>query len=370
MTANSKWITVESLEEPVTRVARRALKARLKWLWSRLPPAAEAADEDLELVHQLRVASRRATAAMETFSAYLPPRRAAWFDRQLKRIRNAAGEARDLDVLAVRLQTGLQGDTSDAANAIVDRLSAARKAAQPEIVEVYHRLQAREFRQRIRKLVHRVRLRESSPESHQGESCGEACCDSEARDPENRDCSTVDSAAVDSPTCDSAACSADCGDKPEPSIFEAAREQIRRLVDEWFAAADADLSDTHRLHLFRIAGKRLRYAMEIFAAALGSNCRKALYPRVEQILEQLGQINDHVTSEARFQLWLNETEQQDQPHPSYQTLIDRRPGNHRRLARILPTLDRRTSRDSASPICARFGEPIRTENRRGPLVLP
>jgi CHAD domain-containing protein len=288
MTANSKWITIESLEEPVTRVARRALKARLRWLWSRLPLAAEAAEEDLEHVHQLRVASRRATAAMETFAAYLPPRRAAWFDRQVKRIRRAAGEARNLDVLALRLQKEFQGDSSDAAAAIVERVSAARKAAQPEIVDVYLRLQSQDFRQRIRKLVHRVRLRETCGEN----SCGESCCDSAA--------------------CDSDSCSADCRGKCEPSIFTAARAQMRQLVNAWFAAAESDLSDTHRLHLFRIAGKRLRYAMEIFAAALGSKCRKELYPQVEAILEQLGHINDHVTSEARFQAWLHETEQPDQ----------------------------------------------------------
>lgn len=288
MTANSKWITIESLEEPVTRVARRALKSRLRWLWNWLPLAAEAADEDLEHVHQLRVASRRATAAMETFSPYLPPRRAAWFDRQLKRIRKAAGEARDLDVLAVRLQQEFHGDTSDAAIAIVDRLSAAREAAQPEIVDVYQRLKSREFRQRIRGLVHRVRMRETCD----GAACADSCRETAAGDSE--------------------ACSADCHCASEPSIFQAARGQMHQLVDAWFAAADADLSDTHHLHLFRIAGKRLRYAMEIFAAAIGSNFRKTLYPQVEEILEQLGHINDHVTSQARFQTWLNETDQPDQ----------------------------------------------------------
>jgi len=288
MTANSKWITIESLEEPVTRVARRALKARLRWLWSRLPLAAEAAEDDLEHVHQLRVASRRATAAMETFAPYLPPRRAAWFDRKLKRIRRAAGEARDLDVLTLRLQKEFQGDTSAAVAAIVERVSVARNEAQPEILAVYHRLQSHEFRQRIRKLVCRVRLRETRGEN----SCGDSCCDSAARDSDS--------------------CSAECPGNREPSIFKAARSQMRHLVDAWFTAAEADLSDTHRLHLFRIAGKRLRYAMEIFSAALGSNCRKELYPQVEGILEQLGQINDHVTSEARFQVWLHETEQADQ----------------------------------------------------------
>jgi CHAD domain-containing protein len=288
MTANSKWITIESLEEPVTRVARRALKSRLRWLWSRLPLAAEAADEDLEHVHQLRVACRRATAAMETFTAYLPPRRAAWFDRKLKRIRRAAGEARDLDVLALRLQKEFQGDTSDAAAAIVARVSAARNAAQPEILAVFHRLRSHEFPQRIHKLVRRVRLRKARGEN----ACGDSCCDSADRDSED--------------------CGGDCRGKCEPSICKAARSQMRQLVDAWFIAAEADLSDTHRLHLFRIAGKRLRYGMEFFASALGSNCRKELYPQVEQILEQLGQINDHVSSEARFQAWLDETEAPDQ----------------------------------------------------------
>jgi CHAD domain-containing protein len=288
MTANSKWITVESLEEPVTRVARRALKSRLRWLWSRLPLAAEAADQDLEHVHQLRVASRRATAAMETFAPYLPPRRGAWFDRQLKRIRKAAGEARDLDVLAVRLEQEFNGDASDAAIAIIGRLSAARAAAQPEIVDVYRRLQSREFRQRIRWLVHRVRMRETCDGAPCGDSCGDVA------------------------GCDSNPCGNDCQCECEPSIFQAARGQMHQLVDAWFAAANADLSDTHHLHLFRIAGKQLRYAMEIFAAAIGSNFRKTLYPQVEEILEQLGRINDHVTSQARFQTWLNETDQPDQ----------------------------------------------------------
>lgn len=292
MTANSKWITIESLEEPVTRVARRALKSRLRWLWSRLPLAAEAAGEDLEYVHQLRVASRRATAAMETFSAYLPPRRAAWLDRQLKRIRKAAGDARDLDVLGVRLQAEFQGGASPAAIAILDRVSSARNEAQSAIVDVYQRLQFRGVRRRIRKLVHRVRLRETCDGACGEVDCSAAGCDS--------------APGVDGP------CGCGCARHLEPSIFEAARGQTRQFVDAWFAAAEEDLSDTRRLHLFRIAGKQLRYAMEIFAAAVGSKFRKELYPQVEEILEQLGEINDHVTSQARFQLWLNETDEPNQ----------------------------------------------------------
>lgn len=292
MTANSKWITIESLDEPVTRVARRAIKARLRWMWSRFPLAAESADEDIEHVHQLRVATRRAHAAMETFAAYLPPRRAEWFDRQLKRIRHAAAEARDLDVLAIRLHRQVDAEPSAAGTAILNRIAEARHAAQPEIIEVYQRLLAKDFRKKLHKLLRRIRLR--PPCSHQP---GEAACE----------CGSTEQ--VDSAT---EPCSGECSCQQEPTVALAARSQMRQLVDAWFCAAEADLSDTHRLHLFRIAGKRVRYAMEIFAAALGSNCRKTIYPQVVEILEHLGQINDHVSSEARFQLWLNDTDDPEQ----------------------------------------------------------
>ena len=56
-------------------VARRALDARLDLVGHYLPRAADAADET-ENVHQLRVATRRAMAAMQIFDALsaAPPR--------------------------------------------------------------------------------------------------------------------------------------------------------------------------------------------------------------------------------------------------------------------------------------------------------
>ena len=260
------------------------MKSRLRWLWSRLPLAAEAADEDLEHVHQLRVACRRATAAMETFTAYLPPRRAAWFDRKLKRIRARPAKRADLDVLALRLQKEFQGDTSDAAAAIVARVSAARNAAQTRDIGRFSSLAV-------------ARIPATDPQAGSSRAIARSA---------RRDFMRRFLLRFRRSRCGGLRrrLSRNC----EPSIFKAARRQMRQLVDAWFIAAEADLSDTHRLHLFRIAGKRLRYGMEIFASALGSNCRKELYPQVEQILEQLGQINDHVSSEARFQAWLDETE--------------------------------------------------------------
>ena len=42
----------------------------------------------------------------------------------------------------------------------------------------------------------------------------------------------------------------------------------------------------------RLAAKRLRYALEIFAPCFGGAIRRELYPRVEELQELLGRIND------------------------------------------------------------------------------
>ncbi len=76
------------------------------------------------------------------------------------------------------------------------------------------------------------------------------------------------------------------------------------LAEDFFAAASADFGDYAALHAFRIQGKQLRYAMEIFAGAVDRAFRSELYPLVEQLQEKLGAINDHVTARAVYSDWL------------------------------------------------------------------
>src|SRR5437764_634336 len=70
-----------------------------------------------------------------------------------------------------------------------------------------------------------------------------------------------------------------------------------RALDE---AAAQDLDDYARLHQVRIAGKRLRYAMEVFAPCFDASFREGLYPRVEEMQEILGRANDSHVAEARL----------------------------------------------------------------------
>src|SRR5262249_24525489 len=83
-------------------------------------------------------------------------------------------------------------------------------------------------------------------------------------------------------------------------LVDLARPQLIELLKELDEAASKDLSRYEALHPVRIAGKRLRYATEVFESCLPSSFRERDYPRIEQLQEILGLVNDsHVAG-----IWL------------------------------------------------------------------
>ena len=116
-------------------------------------------------------ASRRGERwpALHIFQALLPPRRARKMKKQLKRIRRAAGDARDLDVLAARLKkiTLLTAATGGAK--LRHFITHLRHHAQPAIEKLHaHLCDKHRFARREQALVARVRVRsaDGSTESH------------------------------------------------------------------------------------------------------------------------------------------------------------------------------------------------------------
>src|SRR5206468_932768 len=83
---------------------RRALSIRFEVIWSHLHLALTEPDKDPEHVHQLRVGTRRATAALDIFADCLPAKVYKTARKQLRRIRRAAGAARDWDVFRMTVQ--------------------------------------------------------------------------------------------------------------------------------------------------------------------------------------------------------------------------------------------------------------------------
>jgi CHAD domain-containing protein len=259
MSRKSKWIEVESPLEPSAAAASRAIESRLKTVWEWLRAAAASGPDDPESVHQLRVSTRRARAALAQFSDMAPGKRSKWFARQLKRLRKTAGKARDLDVLIARLEKTCPDDNGR--DELLNQLSEQRLAAQGPIRKIYRQLKERRFRQRIKALAKRV---------------------------------------------------AWCGHAAEPSFFSAAQARLRIVAASFFSTAETDLESTLAMHEFRLATKQFRYAMELFAGAFAESYRKELYPLVEELQEKLGAVNDHVTARDSYLAMLDNTLEVDQ----------------------------------------------------------
>src|SRR5438045_1262376 len=136
--ADGKWITELTAHTPLADAARRVLTLRLDVVHEYLPLALEKWTEDTEYVHQLRVGTRRGGAALAIFEACLPTRVFRRARKRLRKIRRAAGEARDWDVFAQALQER-EADAAAADRAGLDFLvgysEGQRAAAQRALAE-------------------------------------------------------------------------------------------------------------------------------------------------------------------------------------------------------------------------------------------
>ncbi len=64
------------------------------------------------------------------------------------------------------------------------------------------------------------------------------------------------------------------------------------------------MTDVDAMHRFRIAGKKLRYAIELLAPAFAETLRTQAYPFVQELQDRLGKINDLASAQARLKRWL------------------------------------------------------------------
>jgi CHAD domain-containing protein len=256
LSPSGKWIDIGS-DGKVCDAARLSLESRLMTVLQHLPLAAYHAEQDAEHVHRLRVSTRRAMAAHKLYRDYLPRKQARWTQKQLKKLRRAAGEARDLDVLAERLKRRY----GDRADQVVKRIAEERAAVQPEIVRLAERFRRKgKFLRRAAKLLESIR-------------------------------------------CDDRSCPAEGGGFFGPW----AAQQLAANAEQFLAAVPDEQADMAALHRFRIRAKALRYLIELVAAACGGALRDTPYRTIEELQERLGKINDHVSARDRLRGWAAET---------------------------------------------------------------
>ena len=252
------WMEGVSPEDRVSDVAALTLQKCLQSVLHYLPLAADKANEDPEHIHHLRVWTRRSAAALRLYKGLLPRRRRRSIKKQLKRIRTAANDARDLDVLMQRLAKQSGKDTKS----WLKDARAERREAQRTVRAAFQRLERGErFARRIDTLLARVGSRAAG-----SDAAGEAC------------------------------------------FRDWAREQLRPVVDRFFDAVPSDRNDEAALHQFRIREKELRYSVELLAGAFSSAVQTELYPMVEMIQDRLGRINDRATAKDRLQQKIDATD--------------------------------------------------------------
>jgi CHAD domain-containing protein len=90
-------------------------------------------------------------------------------------------------------------------------------------------------------------------------------------------------------------------DGPQPANFgELAVRQLGELFHTFTADVEANPTDPQKLHALRIAGKRLRYAIEIFAPCFPPAMKETIYPAVEDVQELLGDVQDAAVGAERL----------------------------------------------------------------------
>jgi CHAD domain-containing protein len=88
---------------------------------------------------------------------------------------------------------------------------------------------------------------------------------------------------------------------PGATLGAMARPHLLELLRALEEAARRDLGPRENLHQVRILGKRLRYAMEIFAGCFGPAFKKVHYPAVEDMQDILGSANDSLVAIQRLE---------------------------------------------------------------------
>jgi CHAD domain-containing protein len=228
------------------------LAARFEVVRHYLPLAAEKPYDNPEHVHQLRVGTRRAAAALRAFADCLPGKHRRSAKRALRAIRRAASDARDWDVFLLSLESSPPSGTASgraARDFLAGYALGERSAAQ-------------------------VRLAITATEA------GPAFMEESAALPTLAHASKGDSAPV--------------------NFGELAATRFGALLAEFTEAASDNPSDPAALHRLRILGKRVRYSLELFAACFPPAFRDVVYPAVEQLQEHLGGIRDAATAVERL----------------------------------------------------------------------
>jgi CHAD domain-containing protein len=116
--------------------------------------------DDIISVHKMRVASRRLRAAIGVFTAAFPDPAFARFEREVKAVTDALGEARDLDVMIdtlEKMETAVTEYERTGIDRFVEGKRQERAARQEDVQRALDRLSKRDLLLAFDEIVERAR---------------------------------------------------------------------------------------------------------------------------------------------------------------------------------------------------------------------
>ena len=234
----------------VSAVVAMILRHRLFDVLDAVPPAVQRWHEDVEHVHALRVATRRASSALKAFGDLLPPRKAKRLRKELSQLRKAAGEARDLDVLYMRLERDTSSLSEKRRVQLLKFIARRRVKAQNALVNARTRLQDIKLPRQIKRLLKRVRWRAK---------------------------------------------------QPEPTYRTAIDGMVECAAAIFLTEIERDIHSVDKIHELRIHAKQLRYVLDLEVDTIRKH--QHLYRAIKQLQNRLGDLNDHDVARLRLLSW-------------------------------------------------------------------
>jgi CHAD domain-containing protein len=238
------------LRASVREMAFAETDRHLRQVLDNLPKATSRHLKKNKFIHDLRVETRRSTAALELYADFLPAKHRVRLEKRLKKIRRAAGKARDLDVFIGLLE---QDKTGQNPGPLLEIAKDRRKKAQDGMVRAGKRARQQGLHKDIRRF-----LKEAGKRRKGG------------------------------------------GMRFGPW----ARAELRPRMRAFFEAAPPANSGLKRLHEFRIQAKYLRYTMEMLETAFPPSFSKELLPRVQRLQDRIGELIDIRTRKKKIEKWL------------------------------------------------------------------
>jgi CHAD domain-containing protein len=232
-------------EDSVSQAARVSLRERLTAVRRELKKLARDADRGQiqpERIHQVRVATRRAAAALDLYRPFVPGRPRKWWRKHLRRWRRAGGEPRNCDLLLAAV--GPRIVDSELA-AICLAAETRRASGCLQLGQLASQARRAGLKKRIRQLVRAIGQKKTASGKRE--------------------------------------------------LGDWSRKRLRKVVAQLLESPPDARSDSAALHQFRLRAKRLRYTLELLGATLPQEERAQADALVTRLQDHLGRLNDQVT---------------------------------------------------------------------------